>query len=133
HDKPITIMTVFRMALDHGWDGRFLSLADHRGNNSLTATVSSPTWNPTELTVSFSNIPHRQWLYGTYLIRGEITVLAAPGGAGKTALATGVAIEIATGTEKLDEKVWRTDDQKVLYVNGEDSGTEIKRRLCGFC
>jgi hypothetical protein len=100
---------------------------------ALALAPALAAWNAAELKVSFANIPHRQWLYGTYLIRGEITVLAAPGGVGKTALATGIAVEIATGNEKLGEKVWRSDDQKVLYLNGEDSCTEIKRRLCAFC
>jgi len=94
--------------------------------------LGAMAWPAADFKVSFSNIPHRQWLYGTYLIRGEITVLAAPGGAGKTALATGIAIEIATGITKLDEKIWGSD-WKVLYLNGEDSGAEITRRLCGFC
>ena len=88
---------------------------------------------PADLQVSFANIPHRRWLYGTYLIRGEITVLAAPGGAGKTALATGIAVEIAAGISKLGETLWRSNDQKVLYINGEDSRTEIARRLWAFC
>ena len=89
--------------------------------------------DPRPLRVSFSNIPHRKWLYGTYLIRGEITVLAAPGGAGKTALANGIAIEVAAGREKLGEKIWKSKNQKVLYFNGEDSRTEIERRLWAFC
>ena len=79
--------------------------------------------------MSFSNIPHRRWLYGTYLIRGDLTFLAAPGGAGKTAQAMAWSVEVATGRELLGEKVWRTDDQRVLYVNGEDGNTEITRRL----
>ena len=91
------------------------------------------TWSAAELQVSFGNIPHRRWLYGTYLIRGEVTVLAAPGGAGKTALATGMAVEIAAGISKLGETLWRRNDQKVLYINGEDSRTEIARRLWAFC
>jgi hypothetical protein len=68
--------------------------------------LQPPFWSATQLKVSFSNIPHRHWLYGTYLIRGEITVLAAPGGVGKTALATGIAVEIATGIELLGEKIY---------------------------
>ena len=91
------------------------------------------TWSAAELNVSFSNIPHRRWLYGTYLIRGEITVLAAPGGAGKTALAIGMAVEIATGTELLGEKIHKAHDLKVLFINGEDGGTEIARRVWAFC
>ncbi len=97
-------------------------------------TAASPaSWDPALLNVSFSKIPHRQWMYGTFLVRGEITVLAAPGGAGKTALAITMSAEIAAGTPKLGEKLWTPKDQKVLYVNGEDSKAEITRRLCGFC
>ena len=83
------------------------------------------------LNVSLSNIPHRRWLYGTYLIRGEVTVQAAPGGAGKTALATGIVVEIATGTEILGEKIFG-GDLKVLFINGEDGDMEIKRRILAF-
>ena len=57
-EDPIRIGTVFHMAAEHvrqGW---------------------SP---PIDLNVSFTNIPHRRWLYGTYLIRGEITVLGRAG------------------------------------------------------
>ena len=99
----------------------------------VQSAAAPPIWTPARLRVSFSNIPHRKWLYGTYLIRGEITVLAAPGGAGKTALANGIAIEVAAGREKLGEKIWKSKNQKVLYFNGEDSRTEIERRLWAFC
>ena len=124
HDTPITISTIFHMADEHGWPG---------WSPSLTPTTSAPPmWSANELKLSFANIPHRRWLYGTYLIRGEITVLAAPGGAGKTALATGIAVEIATGIEVLDEKMFGSE-LKVLLINGEDSGTEIERRVLAFC
>ena len=74
-DEPITIATVFHMAGEHGWSG---------WSPPLTPTVPAPSmWSATELKLSFANIPHRRWLYGTYLIRGEITVLAAPGGAAR--------------------------------------------------
>jgi hypothetical protein len=123
-EDPITIGTVFHMAAEHGWRG---------WSPQLAPAVPEPIWSTEELKVSFANIPHRRWLYGTYLIRGEITVLAAPGGAGKTALATGIAVEIAAGNSKLGETLWRSYDQKVLYINGEDSRTEIARRLWAFC
>jgi AAA domain len=106
---------------------------DRNSTQSVTIDTKPAAWNAGDLKVSFSNIPHRRWLYATYLIRGEITVLAAPGGAGKTALAIGIAVEIATGKENLGEKVWRTEDQRALYVNGEDGSIEIRRRLWAFC
>jgi hypothetical protein len=115
--------------------GTLLHLARKLGADfgRCVAALPPEAWSTAELKVSFATIPHRRWLYGTYLIRGEITVLAAPGGAGKTAFANGVVIEIATGRELLGEKVWMSDNRKVLYLNGEDSSTEIKRRLWAFC
>jgi hypothetical protein len=125
HDNPITIATVFHMAEAHGWQG---------WSPPMTATASpSVVWTAADLKVSFVNIPHRQWLYGTYLVRGELTVVAAPGGAGKTALATGLAVELATGTELLGERIWGRNDLKVLFINAEDGGTEITRRVWAFC
>ena len=150
-----------RGELGLGWPGcsafenegcKLCATCAHRGKIksplNLAAPVSPPTaddqepppaaptlaaWNVNDLRVSFSNIPHRRWLYGTYLIRGEITVLAAPGGVGKTALATGVAIEIATDTVLLGEKIYRAQPLKVLFINGEDGASEIHRRVLAFC
>ncbi len=130
-ENPITIATVFHMARTHGWQGWSPPTANYRGGNFCLGNQPL-VWSAPTLTVSFSNIPHRQWLYGTYLIRGEITCEAAPGGGGKTAHAVGMAVEIATGTELLEEKIWR-QDLKVLFINAEDGGTEIKRRVWAFC
>ena len=94
--------------------GTLLHLAQQNGANfdqwkcvvPTVPTLPPVTWSAAELQVSFSNIPHRRWVYGTYLIRGEITYEAAPGGIGKTAHTIGMAVEIATGTEVLGEKIW---------------------------
>jgi hypothetical protein len=121
----ITIKTVLHLARQHGW----------KGWSPPIVPVPSPpvAWSAAALQVRFSNIPHRRWLYGTYLIRGEVIVVSAPGGAGKTALATGMAVEIATGKELLGEKIYRAHDLRTLFINAEDSGTEIKRRIWAFC
>jgi RecA-family ATPase len=126
--KGITIGTLLFLAQQAGADF-------NKWKEQTPATPARPpvTWSAAELQVSFSNIPHRRWLYGTRLIRGEITVLAAPGGAGKTALASGIAVEIAAGNKKLGETLWGSKDQKVLYINGEDTRAEIARRLWAFC
>ncbi len=122
--NPITIDTVFHMALDHGWKG---------WSPPVAANVIGPAvWPAPGLQVSFSNIPHRRWVYGTYLIRGEITYEAAPGGVGKTAHTIGMTVEIATGTEVLEEKIWG-HDLTVLYINAEDGRAEINRRVFAFC
>ena len=82
--------------------------------------------------ISFSNIPHRQWLYGFDLVRGELTVIGSPGGVGKSSLAIGMAICSATGRELLQEKI-RGNNLKALIINGEDSSEEILRRVFAFC
>jgi hypothetical protein len=71
-------------------------------------------------------------LYGVDLIRGEVTLLAAPGGVGKSSLAIGMSVAVATGRALLDEKIWQ-DDLRCLYFNGEDGGTEMRRRIWSFC
>jgi hypothetical protein len=44
-----------------------------------------------------SEIPRRRWLYGSSYIRSFVSVLAAPGGAGKTTLYVVESLSIATG------------------------------------
>jgi AAA domain/RepB DNA-primase N-terminal domain/Primase C terminal 2 (PriCT-2) len=126
-DRPITIATVFDLARKHGWQGFTLPIAPPSGGGFGAAI--SPT---TGLTVSFSNIPHRRWLYGVDLIRGEITLLAAPGGVGKSSLAIGMSVSLAVGQATLEEKIW-DKELTALYLNGEDSGTEMQRRIWAFC
>lgn len=82
--------------------------------------------------VSFANVPHRQWLYGMDLVRGEITILASPGGVGKSSLAVGMAAAIATGKPLLAEKTYG-DELMALYINAEDSVIEMTRRIWAFC
>ena len=42
-------------------------------------------------------IPPRQWLYGTQLIRGFVSVLVAPGGTGKSAYAMAMVLALVAG------------------------------------
>jgi hypothetical protein len=46
-----------------------------------------------------------------------------------------MAVEIASGKKILGEKIWGNDDPnlKVLFINAEDSGVEIQRRVWAFC
>jgi hypothetical protein len=122
HETPITIATAFHMAREHGWQGRSAASAPE---------PELPAWNPAELKVSFANIPHRPWIYGTDLLRGEITVIGSPGGVGKTALVTGMTAVIVTNTELLHERVWGSD-LKVLLISGEEGTPEINRRMWAF-
>jgi AAA domain/RepB DNA-primase from phage plasmid/Primase C terminal 2 (PriCT-2) len=123
---PITVATVFDLAKNHGWQGWSPPTTPA---GSRWGAAASPTAG---LKVSFAKIPHRRWLYGVDLIRGEITLLAAPGGVGKSSLAIGMSVSLAVGQATLEEKIW-DHELTALYLNGEDSGIEMQRRIWAFC
>ncbi len=75
-------------------------------------------------------IPPREWLYGTRLVRRFVSVLAAPGGAGKSALALAQAVALATGKPLLGERVHHSVPAWVL--NLEDPLEEMNRRVAAL-
>ena len=77
-----------------------------------------------------AQIPPREWLYGTRLIRRFVSVLAAPGGVGKSALALGQAVAMATGRPFLGERVHHSVPAWV--INLEDPLEELHRRLAAL-
>jgi hypothetical protein len=77
-----------------------------------------------------ASIPPREWLYGTRLVRRFVSLLIAPGGVGKTALALGQAAAVASGRGFLGEKVHHTAPAWVL--NLEDPLDELNRRLAAL-
>jgi hypothetical protein len=120
-ETPITIATLFYTAQEHGWEGW-----------SPPIVPTPVNWSPSDFQVSFTDIPHRRWLYGVDLVRGDITLIGSPGGAGKTSLAIGIAVAIATGRRLLEEKIFG-EDLRVVYINAEDGGVEMQRRTWAFC
>lgn len=72
-------------------------------------------------------IPHRQWIYGTQLIRGFVTLLVAPGGTGKSSLLLATCLSIATGRSLLGSRIFQACNTALL--NLEDPQDEIDRRL----
>lgn len=74
-----------------------------------------------------ASIPPRAWLYGTSLVRGFVSVLAAPGGVGKSALALAQAVALATGKPLLGERVHHAAPGWLLDL--EDPPDELDRRL----
>ncbi|MGH6715670.1 MAG: AAA family ATPase [Bradyrhizobium sp.] len=75
-------------------------------------------------------IPPRQWLYGTSLLRGFVTVLVAPGGTGKTVYAMTVAVSLASGQSILGDHLF--DSVVVAILNLEDPLEEMERRLAAI-
>lgn len=75
-------------------------------------------------------IPPRQWLYGTQLIRGYVTVLVAPGGTGKSAYAMGVVLSLVSGMNILGETPRCRVNGSI--INLEDPLEELERRVAAL-
>jgi hypothetical protein len=130
-NNPITIATVFDIAKKNQWQGWSQPTRTCEGN-APTGVFGKGAAPLAGLSVSFSSIPHRRWLYGVDLVRGEISLLAAPGGVGKSSLAIGMMGALATGQALLGERICG-NDLTTLYINGEDSTIEMRRRIWAFC
>lgn len=77
-----------------------------------------------------TTIPPRQWLYGTQLLRGFVTVLVAPGGTGKSTYAMVVAAALASGKKLLGEHIFASVPTCIL--NLEDPMEELDRRMAAI-
>lgn len=73
-------------------------------------------------------IPRRRWLVGSFAIRGQLTVLVAPPGAGKSALGIALGVAAATGRDELIGEAVH-ESAKAWIWNNEDDRAELKRRL----
>jgi len=69
----------------------------------------------------------RQWLYGTELVRGFVTVLVAPGGTGKSAYAMAVGISLASRRAFLGSHIF--SPVNVAVINLDDPMDELERRV----
>ncbi|WP_322894284.1 MULTISPECIES: AAA family ATPase [unclassified Yoonia] len=76
-----------------------------------------------------AQLPPRKWLYGKNVIAGYLSMIVAPGGTGKSALAMVEAIAMASGRPLLGDQPHRP--LRVLYHNEEDDREEALRRLHG--
>jgi len=72
--------------------------------------------------------PKREWLHGPHLIRGSVSLLVSPGGRGKSTFLLALALACASGRELLGFHVFG-GPLRVLYINAEDSGDELTRRI----
>jgi len=74
-----------------------------------------------------ADIPPRPWIAPGYLIRGQVSLLAGAGGAGKSMLSLGYAVSLVLG------KPWGRFQPRhqcrVLVFNAEDDGAEQRLRL----
>ena len=135
-----TVASLLAMAAEAGLDlsqWRDLGQAGLRGGPGAAAGTAiiqpAPQHTPIDpysfLTVDLNNMPpHRQWSVGTKLINGEVAILAAKGGWGKSAYATTLICSAASGRDLLNEVVWG-DPKRSLYINSEDNTDELQRKF----
>jgi hypothetical protein len=75
-------------------------------------------------------IPPRQWLYGSHLIRGYVSVLVSPGGTGKSALAMAIVMELVAFKKLLGNHVFSQVNGAIF--NLEDPMEELDRRVAAL-
>ncbi|MGD0533507.1 MAG: AAA family ATPase, partial [Methyloceanibacter sp.] len=152
--NAITIATVYHLASAHGWQGTPpglgpSGLAEYTGPSggptgpTGSTGASGPSNNTTSGTgpnagsipfraVPVSSLPlvppKRQWLHGTDLIRGAVTVLVAPGGRAKSTWLLACALACASGRELLGAHVFG-GPLRVLCLSTEDAMSEMALRL----
>jgi hypothetical protein len=78
-------------------------------------------------------IPPRRWLFGYWLLRGEVTAVIAPGGVGKSTFTTGVSLSLASGIDFLGKALPEGACSTWLW-NLEDDQAELDRQVtaCGL-
>lgn len=78
------------------------------------------------------SLPPRKWLYGQWLLKGEITAIIAPGGTGKSTISTALALSLASGNSLLGKPLQRGPQSAWIY-NLEDSQDELDRQVSAAC
>ena len=77
-----------------------------------------------------TEIPAREWLFGDLALAKKVTVLVAPGGAGKSTFSLMMAISKATGRNILD--ISPIERGSVWVYNNEDDEEEMQRRVAAI-
>lgn len=79
-----------------------------------------------------ADIPPRPWVLTRLLMRGQVSVLIGPGGAGKSLASLSIAAHLAMGLPFLDYKPKYGAAKSIVY-DEEDDVAEMSRRLWAIC
>lgn len=74
-----------------------------------------------------ASIPRRQWLFGRWLLRGEVSVILSPGGLGKSTLSVAIAVSLACGRNLLG--LAPRERLGAWIYNLEDAPEELHRQI----
>jgi len=118
--REFTVATIFWHAekVDKDWLTKY---------NQATKTQKEPMLRSLAYAIIDEQaIPTRPWIIPGLLMRGHLSLMAAPGGTGKSVLTICVAIALATGKPWAN---WKPRKQcKVLLINSEEDMDEMQRR-----
>lgn len=73
------------------------------------------------------DIRPRPWLLGYWLMRGAVTLLAAPGGAGKTSILTSMMLSCVSGRDLVGAQPLKP--MRVAFLGLEEPEIEMRRRF----
>lgn len=77
-----------------------------------------------------TDYPPTQWIWDKFVLEGEVNLLYADGGVGKSMLALNLAIHCASGLPFIGD---RTKSTPVLILFAEDGEAEVHRRANAIC
>lgn len=140
--RPVaTVATIFDRARQHGWAGVEV---EGVGPDELESPAAAPPAPKSGLLTSSFLSPVRfdaphltavPWLAPGVLIRGDITVLAAQGASGKTALALNLGVAAAAGRSNLGPLAIKTraGGLRVAMVSAEEDAGRIGLLVAAAC
>jgi hypothetical protein len=105
--------------------------AGHCGEELLTAAAPLPVHGQINIAPyappQEKDLAPWEWLYGTHLLRRQVSGTAAMGGSGKSNLNIAEALALATGRHLLGHTVPKP--MRVLLINMEDDSNTIYKRI----
>ncbi|HEX4080095.1 MAG TPA: AAA family ATPase [Rhizomicrobium sp.] len=125
--RLFTLRTEEVLDLFHGGDPSAFSELQSAGREASEAITDSSivatpySWRDPE------TIPRRQWVFSRHAARRFVSVTAAAGGAGKTALAFADALSVCSGRPLLNDGA--VERCRVWYMGLEDPLEEYQRRI----